>query len=267
MPATLLLPHLPAGTTFLFRTDDIEPNFQVQGPLISSTYCWTPPTHHNAYHSTNGPIYRWRDGVITLATLANTPHLASLTSHETCLYLFRSSTIFTQVPDTPRFLAVLFDARTHNLPVQGRSWQPVMFDHVPHPANPTFLYSDVGVTRPYTQLAAPAATNSSWVQELFDPHYRWSEIYHGSSEPQPKSAGLIGNLSIILGLVAFSRPPGQLPAVLINNVRRGRWIPHHLDHGRVQHRGVVTTVWRDVQTPHAVLRRLENGEYGAFFAP
>jgi hypothetical protein len=107
-----------------------------------------------------------------------------------------------------------------------------MFDHVPHPANPTFLYSDVGVTRPYTQLAAPAATNSSWVQELFDPHYRWSEIYHGSSEPQPKSAGLIGNLSIILGLVAFSRPKGQLPAVLNNNVRRGRWIPHQLPHGR-----------------------------------
>ena len=211
----------PIGTSFIFRIDSLSPDFDKLEPQQTAHGYWDPPFYWNAYKKQTGALYRWRDGLITLASPGTTPG-----------QLFSCATVFTQSPSTQHLLVVEFDAQTRNVSQNGH-WQNLGFNYVQHQSEDA-QYSELDLGRRTSEdhlVAPPSAGRSEWMRELFTSQYRYNDQH--DEVPAPKSAGLIGKLCFILAFVAFSRPAPHLHSVLTNNVRLGRWIPHGSpEHGR-----------------------------------
>jgi len=84
------------------------------------------------------------------------------------------------------------------------------------------------------------------------------------------SAGLIGDLSILIGLAAFSAPENSLRAVVSSSILPGAWRRHNLPTGRTPERGMVITIYYDptnsLYSTKKMLDRIENGGFGPFYA-
>lgn len=146
---------------------------------------------------------------------------------------YSCATVFTQSPWTGHFLVAEFDAQTRNVSEHG-GWHTLGFNHVPHTSDDS-EYSELDLADRCGEhhLVAPAeAGRPSWVNDLFTAQYKYNP--QTDENPPQESAGLIGKLSLLLALVAFSRPATQIGPVLTNHVRLGRWEPlGTTEHGRM----------------------------------
>lgn len=217
-------------------------------------------------------LLRWENGRITIVP-GNDPFQGTGLDGN----VYQTATVFTQKPDTSHLLAVPFDARTRS--VQGRGWHCIEFNHN-QIGNSNRFYSYISDRGARLKIAAPMAPH--WQPELLDPYYACEDRHRTRIQ-----AGLIGELSLLFALAAFSAPPTSQGS-LLNSIVPRRWIPHGQSTGRtspesvqlrrpclrdldIQHRGMVVTVYTDPRnttgsTPQ-ILTRLQNGEYGPFYGP
>lgn len=141
-------------------------------------------------------------------------------------------------------------------------------------------YSSIGVTGSEQLLAAPGSRH--WMPQLVPEIYDYDRRQAG---PVPTSAGLIGDLPILFGLVAFSAPPEQLSHVLISCMQPNAWLPHRYPHSRRScapsmidvtdtvegdtERGMVITVFFDPNNEQGsnkkLLDSLQQGHFGPFY--
>lgn len=144
-------------------------------------------------------------------------------------YFLSAVTVFTQMPDTPHLLAVSFDATTVNVSDQ-QGWLPLSFQH-DRIGNPDTIYSSVQAVASQRHLAAPGA--SHWVPQLLPTIYDYPTTDHEgrSLSTSVTSAGLIGNVPLLLALAAFSGPENQLDVILTQCLRRGIWVEHPFARG------------------------------------
>ena len=139
-------------------------------------------------------------------------------------YRLKAATVFSQFPDTHHLLAVDFDAEIRSVMESQEGWRVLSFRHIQVP-NSDRLYSLVDLLGDEQQLAAPVP--QEWINKLIPCIYK----YDGCSPPTPQSAGIIGDLCLLLSLAAFSAPLVQLNSVLTQNIQPGVWLPHTHRHG------------------------------------
>ncbi|KAL9612697.1 MAG: hypothetical protein Q9167_002733 [Letrouitia subvulpina] len=222
---------------------------------------WSPPNIRSAYlrPKANVKTFRWYGGRMTVMEL---PPKAPP---------YQVSTVFTQYPDTPHLLPVGFDAEKRNVSELPGGWKPLSFRH--HSAaisNRNGTYSSVETFGDRQKLAAPGSPD--WIPQLLDTIYDYKSTLDARGEPIPpntESAGLIGNLPILLAMAAFSTPENRLVQVMTENIRPGKWIHHTYPDGHIQFRGMVVTVYLDPNnkkgSTEALLKKLEDGYFGPFY--
>ncbi|MCJ1382001.1 hypothetical protein MMC17_005113 [Xylographa soralifera] len=247
----------PPSISFIFRIDNLSPNWTALEPQYDGNGWWIPPFHWNAYNHADGNLYSWRDGRIAYAPQANRGAVYS------------SATVFTHHPDTQHFLSVPFDARLQNV-IQHNGWKTLGFHHVElQEDGPQYSELDFDPPGPEHNLVAPAvpgSSSSAWVNELFTAQYRHN--VNSGPNPPPESAGLTGKLTLILALIAFVRPASELNTSLTTHVGPRQWLPYNMvPNGRTQYRGMVVTIWLDghSDTTAERLRAFEHGDYGPIF--
>ena len=100
------------------------------------------------------------------------------------------------------------------------------------------------------------------------------------------SAGLTGDLALLLGLAAFSAPPNSQRAALTNSVQPGVWRPHNFPSGRklnlldevscsvhigIPERGMIISIYLDPTNTQGstkeVLNAIKEGNHGPFYGP
>ena len=213
---------IPTPLSFYVRIEPLSPNYGSNGQpkRHSGAGDWLPPNRPNGLTNGQGSLFlRWEDGRISTVP-ANDP----IRGVDLDRYTYRASTIFTQYPDTPHLLAVPFDARTRNVSQYGRGWQHITFIHnrVGNSGNAYYSYiSDQGAEQ---RIAAPALPQ--WIDQLLPSWY--------NCEPRHATriqAGLIGELSLLFALAAFSAPPTS-PGVLLSSMQPVKWMHHDLPTGR-----------------------------------
>ena len=182
---------------------------------------WVPPITPNGLREDgNALLLRWEGGRIAEVPSNNSVHSTNLDRN-----VYQTATVFTQVPDTPHLLAVPINAKTNNIQQQfGRGWQRILFNHIQVP-NSNRYYSYISHRGGELTIAAP--TPHHWTPELLDPWYDCKDTQHATR----KQAGLIGELSLLFALAAFSVPPTS-QRYLVNSMAPGKWIPHGQNTGR-----------------------------------
>ena len=208
---------------FIFRIDALFPTDPSLGSQRPGDP-WRPPDIWNQYRCSPGNFYRWNNGVVTLVPPAQVAWLnqgQQFHTDYTCDYLYRTATIFYQY-DAQRFLAVEFDAQRDNVRSHPPGWHPIGFHYDPQPLVQNSTYSHIHVVGDRPCLLAPG--NPAWNHQLFPDTYHY-DVHHGPNPPL-NSAGVTGQLPLLLALAAFSCPQAYLHATLVNNLRRNTWRAH-----------------------------------------
>ena len=203
---------------FLFRIDALNPQ---NGTGNRKGRHWTPPERSTEYVRQRGSLYRWTNGVVT-----SVPANDQARSMESSLREYQCTTVFTQWPCTPHFLAVPFDAQTQNVCDKG-GWHELGFHH--DSAHTGHIYSYLEIHGEHRHLAA--LSSARWVHELFPQQYHPREE-PGQSAQATGLTGLTGKLTLLLAVIAFSSTEGNLDHVLRNSLRQREWIPHSQPDGR-----------------------------------
>ncbi|KAK6431822.1 hypothetical protein LTR95_012011 [Oleoguttula sp. CCFEE 5521] len=157
--------------------------------------------------------------------------------------------------------------RTHPQEFATRDWSHVQFNAVS--AKPDVWKKVSYVTYDGAQEKLLYQRNDQqWARKLFPDRY--SQMGERSIGTDPQLGGLVGDLPILLGLVALSVDPrgmqDRIPAI----VRGPPWVlPHDQDRtvGWDEKRGVLVEVWARSDDPESVpaLKRYEQGGSGKFF--
>jgi len=142
-----------------------------------------------------------------------------------------AATIFSQKGDTDHLLAVDFNATLTDVASYAPGWRVLSFDHIPKP-NTTATYSSINTLGEERHLAARGSP--AWMGQLMPHVYDYQRTaLDGLPVPsETTSAGLIGNLPILVGLAAFSAPKNSLIAVLSSSVIPRAWVRHTRPTGR-----------------------------------
>lgn len=104
------------------------------------------------YNRGQGNCFRWMGGIIT-PVVDNDPVHRSL--HKT----YSVATVFTQVPDTPHLLVVLFNAQLMHAHQNQRGWRPLAFCHVQIDSTSIYTYSHVSAIDDHEHIAAPGSSD------------------------------------------------------------------------------------------------------------
>ena len=172
-----------------------------------------PPTRPNGF--ADGPesaiLLRWEGGRVTVVPGNSSLQGPGLNGNE-----YQTATVFTQRPDTPNLLVVPFDARTRN--VLG-GWHCITFNHN-RIGNSNRYYSYVSVRGAEQKIAAPGSQH--WMGRLLPCWYDCENAEHVTRT----QAGLIGELSLLFALAAFSVPPASL-GLLRQSIVPRKWISHN----------------------------------------
>ncbi|KAL3423176.1 hypothetical protein PVAG01_04923 [Phlyctema vagabunda] len=226
---------------------------------------WRPPTEPAGFNEqVAGCVYRWSNGIVSIAVgyewepraVGNPPYANGVVirsgSGGRQPELFRAATVF-YCNHFDNFFATVGDAATRNMsdgdPTED--WHPLTFWH----GRNTVSYVDHAGDQAHV-----AVGQASWIQQLLPCAYR----NHDSDGPTP--GGLAGLLPLLIALVAFScNTRADLWDVLITRQswRDRSWVPHPLESGRKEHRGMVVSVFTDPENSNstpAILLNLEEGE-------
>ena len=207
--------------SFLFRIDKLEPPDTSAEP--NSEGHWKPPERADECECIEGPLYRWKDGFVSEASLT---HPAS----QQPLQLYDHTAIFTAFPDTLHFLAVGYDKQDPKK-YHEAGWKELSFTHA-STENPNHGLSILGIHLSEYHLMAPPSPNTfGWIRDLFNEQYRYHPQHHLQDGQPVRSAGLTGTLTLLLALVAFSCLPKDMDYVLKYSLALGRWIPHRRMNG------------------------------------
>lgn len=216
--------HIPADLTFLFTIRNLSPNYAVQEIQCSGGY-WIPPNLRNAYLPGAEALYRWVGGRIT--RIANNEPLRGANRE-----IFAAATVFTQVPDTPHFLAVNFDAERENVRDHPPGWRTLSFNHVPVNGDPRRTYASIVDLGEEARIAGPGSPHI--LDSLLPSVYNYHQTIDENNRPIPSEkehSGLVGSLPVLLALAAFSAPPGLLDQTFHRSVHPGIWSPHSFQPG------------------------------------
>ncbi|KAL8755824.1 MAG: hypothetical protein Q9184_004682 [Pyrenodesmia sp. 2 TL-2023] len=238
-----LLRPIPLDLSCLVRYEPLSPNYSKQGRRTGSdgNNFWAPPNKKDAYYrDRNGArFFRWKGGRAT--------EIPNNSYSNARLRTYGVATVFGQYKDTPHLLAVGFDAETKDVAEEPGGWKVLSFNHTQDPQG--HWYSSIGVFRSEQLLAAPGSRH--WMPQLLPEIYDYDRR---QTATVPTSAGLIGDLPILFGLVAFSAPPHLLSHVLTSCDTE---------------RGMVITVYFDPSNEKGsnkkLLDMLQQGYFGPFY--
>ncbi|MCJ1241831.1 hypothetical protein MMC14_009837 [Varicellaria rhodocarpa] len=245
--------------SFLFHIDSLEPIFDQ--PPQSFIHGWNPPRRRHLHRRQQGTLFRWVDGAV--APIQHYEPACNMV-----LNPYSCASVYTLFPENEhQFLAVNVDVTR----TVFENWVLVGFHHLSFGGNGTMRYSQLDFAGEFDHLAAPDRSPDNWVSDLFPDHFRYRP--QNSQDPVPTSAGIIGRLPLLLALAAFSAVQERLQDVLSHSLQnvlgQRRWIPHGLENGLIQHRGMVVSIYLDPAgtSDRNVLDDLENGRLGPFFSP
>ena len=210
--ATIKPPSIPSNLSFIVKVDEVRPNYQAQPNRCfdNAHGFFLPPNQRTAYRTGLMCSYRYQNGVFR--SVGDDVQGQKMTLH-------KAVTVFSQTPDTEHLLTVPFDARTKNVSNFDYDWRGLTFEHKPR--NNTSTYASLAFIG--EEKGLPACVPQSWNRLVPTPYrYRDTDAEWG---PGTTFAGLIA-------LAAFSALPQALSAVLENNIRGSRWIPHNYSTGR-----------------------------------
>ena len=212
---------IPTNLSFYVRIEPLSPDYSGQPICHGQGGHWVPPMRPNGLTNGQGPalLLRWEGGEINIVP-ANDP----IRGIDFNRYVYRAATIFTQYPDTPHLLVVPFDARTRSVQLFGRGWHRIAFDHLQvAKSNRDTHYSYTSDQGAEQRIAAPGSPQR--MPQLLPPSYDCNPRHAARSH-----AGLIGQLSLLFALAAFSAPPTSLE-MLSSSMRPGKWMPHGFSTG------------------------------------
>ena len=209
----------PAHLSFCVRIEPLSPDYDGEAIHFSEGGYWLPP------HTPKGikidkddvTLLLWERGR-NIVVPANDP----IWGVDLDRNVYRAATIFTQYPELPTLLSVPFDARTRSVPLYGRGWQGIKFNHIQVGIRNAY-YSYISTRGVEQRLAAPAP--QYWIPELLPDWYDCHPWHVTRAQ-----AGLIGELPLLFALAAFSAPPHG-PEVLLSSMQPGKWISHGLATG------------------------------------
>ena len=201
---------IPPYLSFYVYIEPLDPDFREQPPRHAKPdeNYWLPPNKQKAYKPVGGKtFFRWMGGKI----------VPSGNVEPTKLSEFKAATVFTQYGDTSNLLAVPFDARKQSVSKSNHVWRNISFNHKKVGQTNNY-FSSISLCGSDARLCAPAPPH--WIPELLDPVYN----------PPPNDrvhVGMIGNLSLLFAIAAFSAPRTQsLRDVLQGCLQPGIWQAH-----------------------------------------
>jgi hypothetical protein len=211
-------PNPPIAIRFCCLIKSIAPDFEAQVPRYSKPPhpLWLPPRTTNAFKVLqSGRWFQWSPGSVSAVpqNLLNKVQIHSTTSLFWC-------------HDRQAFLQVPYDCTEKNVKeVLGDGvpldWDVLSFHHKRIPPGPCI--SILGYKNEKNELCARGSP--AWMPQLLP------EKYQCPKKPEHDgSCQLAGELSILLGLVAFSTTPDRMLEVIQNSFRndptRTNWTPH-----------------------------------------
>ncbi|OQO14102.1 hypothetical protein B0A48_00978 [Cryoendolithus antarcticus] len=158
--------------------------------------------------------------------------------------------------------------RTHHHEYSTRDWSHVQFNTVSTQIDPTRTMSCVTYDGEQEKLIYQHY-DQEWAKKLFPDRY--SRMGDRAVERGPRLGGLVGELPILLGLVALSVDPRGMQERIPNIVQGPPWVlPDGLGRtvGWDDRRGVLVEVWTKHDDSQSVdtLKRYEQGGFGKIFA-
>lgn len=225
------------ATSFLFVVNELPINDDTgQGgtiPRYDEHGRWLPPIYRAGFlPQVPGYIFRWRDGLITWAEGYQYYNGYGWGPRNVQLTPYRTTSMFWCNNHT-QFLTADGDVSTRDIATSDwplNRWYPLTFDHIG-------TLSRVGHAFEHSDLAG---TGANWIGPL--------GLASHNPRRGPQATGLAGNLSTVLGLIAFSCQANDLYDVLVNDRawrHNGEWRGHNRGDGREEGRGIVVHTYYD----------------------
>lgn len=212
------------STSFLFSINELpindDPNQGGRVPRVNENGRWVPPIYSNGFWpQVPGHMFRWKDGVITWAEGYQWYNGGGWGPGSIPLTPYRTTSMF-WCNEWTQFLTANGDVTTRDIATAlfpDNRWYPLSFDH-------NDALSRVDSAFEHQHLAG---TGDNWIGPL------GLRSYSNNNRHAPQSTGLAGNLSTVIGLIAFSCRADELVAVLLNDRawRRNEWRGHGREHG------------------------------------
>ena len=203
----------PQSVPFFYSIKLIEPDFAVQAAQHSNSW-WLPPEKKEAFKVLDSSVwYLWRAGNTSPAppNLQQTIQTYSTTSILWC-------------HDRQAFLQVPYDCTRKDVAKEIHDgmpldWDPLSFQHNRTEDNKCIAL--IGYRYEHNEL--DACGSSRWVPKLLPERYR-----NPNTPEHQGTCRLAGQLSILVGLVAFSTTSSQIHEVIKYAFRKDpNWTPHN----------------------------------------
>lgn len=154
---------------------------------------------------------------------------------------YRAATAFSQRADTDHLLVVDFNALLADVASSPMGWRNLSFDHH-HVPSSSSTYAAVTNLGAHQHLAAHGPAR--WMPQLVPFDYDYQELGPDGhpAEPTTTSAGLIGNLPLLIALAAFSAPRNRLSAAMTTAMAPRSWRGHTNPTGR---KSYISLLWHE----------------------
>lgn len=204
--------------SFVYSIKSIRPNDAVELPLFRPPHTlWQPPVQTNAFTVIErGDWYQWSPGEVQLVP----------PNERSTIRVFSTVSLI-WCPDQQAFLQVPYDCTEKNvagacnkdgIPLE---WEGLSFHHKTNTEG--HCISMLGYRYQRNQLAA--RSSETWMPQLLPRRYECLEPEY------PGSCHLAGELSILVGLAAFSTTRTWMHWVIGNCFHNGAWTPHDKPEG------------------------------------
>jgi hypothetical protein len=217
-----LQPHMSQPMSFVYSIKSIKPNDAVEPRFSRPPHpLWLPPIRMNAFTVLErGDWYQWSPGKVQ-----------AVPPNERSTIRLLSTVSLIWCPDRQAFLQVPYDCTEKNV-VEASSdddipleWEELSFHHKINTEG--HCIAMVGYHLERNQLAARGS--ETWMPQLLPQRYQCSE-----NPEYPGSCHLAGDLSILVGLAAFSTTTKWMHWVIKNCFHNGStsaWTPHDKPEG------------------------------------